>query len=264
MPQRWFVSGGLTLLGLALGTRAFAEDDAKGKTEATIKAKNEAILKKLEQPIPLRVKGLPLGEVLSYVTKATTEAGDTGVPIYVDPAALTKAQVLITTPVTYESKEGEPLKVSLATVLGRLGLGFRVESGLLRISWRMFRLIDRDPQTKVILDKLEEKIDLTFEKTPLEDVLKHIKKATSKGQDGKGIPIYVDPVGLLEAEKTLTTPISFTAKGEPLKSSLERLLRSIDLTYVVKDGFLLVTSRSSEDPMPARGTPRPEGRRAPN
>jgi len=263
MPQRWFVSGGLTLLGLALGTGAFAEDDAKGKIEATIKAKNEAILKKLAKPIPLWVKGLPLGEVLSYVTKATTNAGDTGVPIYVDPVALANAQVLITTPVTYESKEEEPLNDSLATVLGRLGLRYRVENGLLRISWTRYRLIDRDPQTKVILDRLEEKIDLTFEKTSLEDVLKHIKKATSKGQDGKGIPIYVDPVGLLEAEKTLTTPISFTARGEPLKSSLERLLRSIDLTYVVKDGFLMVTSRSSEDPMPAGGTPRPECTRAP-
>jgi ribosomal protein S6E (S10) len=111
------VSGGLALLGLAFGTGAFAEDDAKGKIEATIKAKNEAILKKLEKPLPLRVKGLPLGEVLSYVTKATTSAGDTGVPIYVDPVALAKAQVLITTPVTYESKEGEPLNVSLTTVL---------------------------------------------------------------------------------------------------------------------------------------------------
>ncbi len=264
MPQRWFVSGGLTLLGLAFAAGAFAEDDAKGKIEATIKARNEAILKQLEKPIPLRVKALPLGEVFSYVTKATTEAGDTGVPIHVDPAALAKAQVLITTPVTYESKEGEPLKVSLATVLGRLGLGFRVENGLLRISWRMFRLIDRDLQTKVILDRLEEKVDLTFEKSSLEDVLKHIKKATSKGQDGTGIPIHVDPLGLQEAEKTLATPISFTARGEPLRSSLERLLRSIDLTYVVKDGFLMVTSRSSEDPLPAGGTPRPEGTRAPN
>ena len=248
MPQRWLVSGGLALLGLVLGTGAFAEDDAKGKIEATIKAKNEAILKKLAKPIPLRVKGLPLGEVLSYVTKATAEAGDTGVPIDVDPAALTKAQVPITTPITYESKEGEPLNDSLATVLGRQGLRYRVENGLLRISWTTYRLLDRDPQTKVILEKLEEKIDLAFQETSLEDVLKHIKKATSKGQDGKGIPIYVDPIGLLEAEKTLTTPISFTAKGEPLKSSLGRLLGSIDLTYEVKDGFLMITSRSSEDP----------------
>jgi hypothetical protein len=264
MPQRWFVCGGLTLLGLALGTAAFAEDDANGKIEVTIKAKNEAILKKLQKPIPLRVKGLPFGEVLSSVTKATSNAGDTGVPIYVDPVALAKAQVLITTPVTYESKEGEPLNVSLANVLGRLGLKYRVENGLLRISWTRYRLIDRDPQTRVILEKLEEKIDLTFEKTSLEDVLKHIKKATSKRQDGNGIPIYVDPLGLLEAEKTLTTPISFTAKGEPLKSSLERLLRSIELTYVVKDGFLMVTSRSSEDPVPAGGMALPHGKRAPN
>ncbi len=257
MPQRWFVSGGLTLLGLVLGTGAIPKDDAKGQIEATIKAKNEAILRKLEKPIPLRVKGLPLGEVFSYVTKATTEAGDTGVPIYIDPAALSKAEVAITTPVTYESKTDEPLKASLATVLGRMGLKFRVEKGLLRISWTMYRLIDRDPQTKVILDRLEEKVDLTFDKTSLEDVLKHIKKATSKGQDGKGIPIYVDALGLQEAEKTLTTPISFTAKGLPLRLSFERLLRSIDLTYVVKDGFLMVTSRSSEEPMPAGGRPRP-------
>ena len=129
MPQRWFVFGGLTLLGLVFFAGAFPKDDAKGKIEATLKAKNEAILKKLEKPIPLRFKGLPLGEVFRYITKATTEAGDTGVPIYVDPAALAKAQVLITTPVTYESKQGEPLKDSLATVLGRLGLGFRLRMG---------------------------------------------------------------------------------------------------------------------------------------
>ena len=34
----------------------------KGKIEATIKARNEAIVKKLEKPIPLRVQGLPLGK----------------------------------------------------------------------------------------------------------------------------------------------------------------------------------------------------------
>jgi hypothetical protein len=79
-------------------------------------------------------------------------------------------------------------------VLGRRGLRYRVENGLLRISWTRYRLIDRDPQTKVILDRLEEKIDLTVGKTSLEDVLRHIKKATSTGQDRKGIPIYVDPL----------------------------------------------------------------------
>ncbi len=105
------------------------------------------------------------------------------------------------------------------------------------------RLLEPDPVTKLIRDRLEDKIDLRFEKTSLEDVFKLIKSATRRGPNDRGIPIYVDPIGLVEAEKTLATPVSFTAKGEPLKSSLERLLKSISLTYTVKDGFLMVTSR---------------------
>ena len=50
-------------------------------------------------------------------------------------------------------------------------------------------------------------------------------------------------VGLVEAEKTLATPVSFTAKGEPLRSSLDRLLKSLSLIYTVKDGYMIVTSR---------------------
>ncbi len=105
------------------------------------------------------------------------------------------------------------------------------------------RLLEPDPETKLIRDRLEDKLDLRFEKTSLEDVLELIKSATRRGPNNPGIPIYVDPMGLLEAEKTLATPVSFTAKGEPLKSSLERLLKSMSLTYAVKDGFLMVTSR---------------------
>jgi hypothetical protein len=224
----------------------FAEDAPKAQTETAIKAKNEAILRKLAKPIPLRVKDLLLGAVFDYVTKATAEPGDTGVPIDVDLAALAKARVTLATPVTYESKEGQSLMASLQVVLGRMNLRPRVEQGSLWISWTMYTLLDRDPQTKLIEDRLAEKIDLSFENTALEDVLKFIKTATRKGPNDNGIPIYVDPVGLNEAEKTLATPISFVAQGEPLKSSLERLLKSIGLTYHVRDGLLTVTSASDE------------------
>ena len=105
------------------------------------------------------------------------------------------------------------------------------------------RLPEPDPATKLIRDRLEDKIDPRFEKTSLEDVFKLITSATRRGPNDRGIPIYVDPMGHVEAEKTPATPVSFTAKGESLKSSLERLLKSISLTYTVKDGFLMVTSR---------------------
>jgi hypothetical protein len=256
MSRPLFARGGLALLGLALSAGAFAEDDAKSKSEAVIKAKNEAIFGKLEKPIPLRFKNVPLAEVLGFVTKATTEPGDTGIPIHVVPAGLARAQVLMTTGITYESEDGEPLKSSLSMVLGMHGLKYRVENGLLVVDVRLLgskvlHLLNRRPQDKVIREKLEEKIDLSFEKTPLEDVLKFLKQAPRKGLDDKGIPIYVDPVGLNEAEKTLATPVSFVAKGEPLKSSLERLLKSIGLTYNVKDGLLTITA-ASDEPMPVR------------
>jgi hypothetical protein len=242
----------------------FAEDAPKAKTEAAIKAQNEAVQRKLEKPIPLRVKDLPLGAVFDYVTKATTEPGDIGVPIDVDDADLARAHVTLATRVTYESEQGQSLMVSLHTVLGRMNLKPRVEQGSLRISWTKYTLLDRGPQSKLIQERLEAKIDLSFEKTALEDVLKFMKSATRKGPDDNGIPIYVDPVGLLEAERTLATPVSFTTKGEPLKSSLERLLKSIGLTYVVKDGLLTVTARTSEEVGPAKDTPRQEGTRAPD
>ncbi len=105
-----------------------------------------------------------------------------------------------------------------------------------------FRPHESDPATKLILDRLEDKIDLSFEKTSLEDVVKFITSATRRGPNDRGIPIYVDPMGLVEAEKTLATPVSFTAKGDPLKSSLDRLLKSISLTYTVKHGFMMITS----------------------
>jgi hypothetical protein len=47
----------------------------------------------------------------------------------------------------------------------------------------------------------------------------------------------------VEAEKTLATPVSFTAKGEPLRSSLDRLLKSLSLIYMVNDGYIMITSR---------------------
>jgi hypothetical protein len=112
---------------------------------------------------------------------------------------------------------------------------------------RAVDLLDRDPKTKSILAKLEEPISMSFaNETPLEDVLKYIKSAT-QGPNDSGIPIYVDPVGLNEAEKTLTSPVTLDLEGVPLKTTLRLLLKQLGLTYTVKEGLLTITSESSED-----------------
>ena len=52
---------------------------------------------------------------------------------------------------------------------------------------------DKNPKSKVVHTKLDEPISMSFqEETPLEDVLKYIKQATTT-KTYAGIPIYVDP-----------------------------------------------------------------------
>ena len=70
------------------------------------------------------------------------------------------------------------------------------------------------------------------EDTPLEDVLKYIKQATQEPDISRGIPIYVDPIGLQEAEKSMTSTVrNIDLEGVPLKVTLKLLLNQLDLTY---------------------------------
>ncbi len=82
--------------------------------------------------------------------------------------------------------------------------------------------------------------------TPLEDVLKYIKQATTT-PNYAGIPIYVDPLGLQEADKTMTSTVQLDLEGIPLRRTLQLMLQQIGLVYFVDDGLLVITSQESED-----------------
>jgi hypothetical protein len=109
----------------------------------------------------------------------------------------------------------------------------------------------RDPITEGIFDVLDQPIALTYaDGAHLEQVLKEIKqRSTGLPKLKAGIPIYVDPIGLQEAEKSMTSPVRRPSPvnrltlGEQLRS----LLGPLGLGYVVKDGFLMVTSSESLD-----------------
>ncbi|ODU01173.1 MAG: hypothetical protein ABS79_02135 [Planctomycetes bacterium SCN 63-9] len=101
---------------------------------------------------------------------------------------------------------------------------------------------DENAKTKAVLEKLESPISMDFgNETPLEDVLKYIQSATADPRY-TGIPIYVDPVGLQEAEKTLQSPIQVKLDGIPLKTTLRLVLKQLGLAYCVHDGFLMISS----------------------
>ncbi len=109
-------------------------------------------------------------------------------------------------------------------------------------------------QLKVRL-KLQEKHALNFpDGTTLEAVKKHLEEITrDKGDFPDGIPIYVNPMGLADADKTMESMVEMTIKGIPLGTSLSLLLDQIGLTYWVhKDGLLIITVVESADAPPVK------------
>jgi hypothetical protein len=106
-------------------------------------------------------------------------------------------------------------------------------------------LPNRDQKTRQLMAALEEPVAMLFaNKTPLDDVLKYIKAATTT-KTYTGIPIYVEPKGLQDAKVTIHSTVELDQQGVPLRRSLYQVLKPLGLSYVVKDGFLMIDSRAN-------------------
>ncbi len=97
---------------------------------------------------------------------------------------------------------------------------------------------------------LSKRVRMRFpDETTLEEILKYIQEVT-RGPDGRIIPIYVDPIGLQEAEKSMTSTVKgVDLEGVRLETSLRLCLKQLELCYLVKDGLLLITSQNDADPL---------------
>jgi Domain of unknown function (DUF4139)/N-terminal domain of unknown function (DUF4140) len=110
-----------------------------------------------------------------------------------------------------------------------------------------------DDKSHRVSNELGKAIAMRFAtETPLEEVIKYIRTATSGSAFPEGIPIYVDPQGLQDADKTMASTISIDLEGVPLRTTLRLLLQQLGLVYRVKDGLLKITSTESEDDTPGR------------
>src|SRR5262249_19885562 len=97
-----------------------------------------------------------------------------------------------------------------------------------------------------VLKTLEQPIPMHFpHETPLEEVLKYII-ATARCEDGRALPIYVNPVGLQEAEKTSVSPVVIDLEDLPLNTTLRLALEQLGLVYFVKDGLLQIVGARYE------------------
>ena len=103
--------------------------------------------------------------------------------------------------------------------------------------------------TSVRIEKaLNESVPIDFpDGTTLEDFLKRVQEAT-RSPNGEVIPIYVEPIGLAEAEKSMKSTLEGVhLEHVALRTRLRLCLRQLDLAFHVRDGLLVITSQESDD-----------------
>lgn len=93
-----------------------------------------------------------------------------------------------------------------------------------------------------ILKALDQPISFHFPtEVPLEEALSYVS-TTAVMDDGRPLPIYVNPIALQEEDRTLQSPVSLVLEGVPLRTGLDCLLRQVTLAYEIKGGLIEVVS----------------------
>ncbi|MFO0953535.1 MAG: hypothetical protein U0835_20760 [Isosphaeraceae bacterium] len=82
---------------------------------------------------------------------------------------------------------------------------------------------------------------------PLEQLLAYVETSTKSPATTSGLKILVDPVGLQEAGRTMTSKVNVDLPNAPLKVSLRASLSQLGLRYVVREGAVCITAKESVD-----------------
>ena len=107
----------------------------------------------------------------------------------------------------------------------------------LREKYKSVDLANPGSKEQKIYAVLDEPVSrFEFTETPLRDVIVQIR-------DAQGIPVELDVKALEDAGIDLDTPITQNLSGISLRSALRLLLGNIDLTYLIKDEVLLITTK---------------------
>ena len=99
-----------------------------------------------------------------------------------------------------------------------------------------------------VLRALEAKVEMPFAaETPLSEFVEYLKSVVTTPDFPGNIPVYVDPIGLREAEVTLESSIQIDLRTIPLRRTLHLALRPLGLAYTVMDGMVVISTPDQLD-----------------
>jgi RNA polymerase sigma factor (sigma-70 family) len=213
--------------------------------------RNRQIEERLQKRVPMHfATETPLRDILAHIKSETADAKGKVIPIYVDPIALQEAEKTLDSTVTIDL-EDIPVRITLRLLLDQLGFFYRVDEGMVFIEAKQADDANHTGEptplpvdlerNRVIEAALNRDASMPFgTDTPIREVLQHIREKV-RDPEGKMIPIYVDPISLQEAEKTLESPIRLELEDVPVRTTLRLILKQISMIYKVEDGMLKVT-----------------------
>ncbi|MFM8494447.1 MAG: hypothetical protein ACKOEM_02830 [Planctomycetia bacterium] len=107
----------------------------------------------------------------------------------------------------------------------------------LREKYKSVDLANPGSNEQKIYDALNKPVqNFEFTETPLRDVIAQI-------QDAQGIPVQIDTKAFEDAGLDLETPVTKSVSGISLRSALRLLLGDLDLTYLIKDEVMMITTK---------------------
>ena len=109
-----------------------------------------------------------------------------------------------------------------------------------RRKYKVADLSKSSPAEAKIAAALLDKTDIDFTEQPLSDVIEYLKTRHE-------IEIQLDSKALADAGVGSDTTVTRSIKGITLRSALKLLLGELDLTYVIKDEVLMITTKTEAE-----------------
>ncbi len=111
-----------------------------------------------------------------------------------------------------------------------------------RKKYKAVDLTQNNPNEARIIAALDDKTEIEFVDQPLTDVVEYLKER-------HGIEIQLDTKALTDAGLGSDTPVTRNIKGITLRSALRLMLGEMDLTYVIRNEVLMITSKTEAENM---------------
>ena len=174
-----------------------------------------------------------------------------GIPVLIDERAVEFAGIDRESAQFDVSTGSVPVRTALRFLLQPHGLTARVENEGIVISADHNELVRRDIGVsrwiniddefeRQVSDILQTKGDFRFVELPLHEAVEGFAKT-------HGLPIRISTKGLDEDGITGDEPVSIDVSNVTLRSALKSVVRQLDLTYVVRDESVVVTSLSDAE-----------------